>query len=164
MRTGLLSISIAMMVLCGCRTHKDATVITCDSIHTEVRKETVYVLDTVYFQIPAQTSERTTSDSTSHLENDFAESIARINPDGTLFHDLRTKQQDKPVPYDKPIERKDSIVYRDKRVEVPIPVEKELGWWERTCIKWFPYTFGLCVLVLGYVFRKPIFGIVRRYI
>lgn len=133
-----------------------------DSTRIEVREKVIYVPDTVFLEIPAQTAERTTQDSTSHLENDYALSDARINPDGSLYHDLKTKPQKKPVPFDKPVEKKDSIIYRTQYIdrEVTVEVERELSWWEKTQI----YGFWGLVVILIIVYRKKIFAIARRFI
>ncbi len=158
---------MATLLFVSCATSKQAgttDLFQKDSVRTEVRKEIIYVPDTVYLEIPAQSAERTTKDSTSNLENDYATSTARINPDGTLYHDLNTKPQDKPVPTEKEIERNDSIVYIDRFTEVPIPVEKELSWWEQTCIKWFPYSIGTLLLSLIVILRKPMLNLIRRFI
>lgn len=158
---------ISTLLLVSCATGRKVGTVTFlekDSVRTEVRKEVIYIPDTVYIKIPAQSAERTTKDSTSNLENDFASSTARINPDGTLYHDLNTKPQDKPVPTEKEVERNDSIVYVDRFTEVPVPVEKELSWWERTCIKWFPYSIGSFLLSLVVIFRKPMLTLIRRFI
>lgn len=162
----LLSIALSCL-LCACGTQKKFTttvIAESENKNVEVRYEKIFVPDTVYLEIPAQTAERTTKDSTSNLENDFATSTARINPDGTLYHDLNTKPQDKPVPTEKEIERNDSIVYIDRFTEVPIPVEKELSWWEQTCIKWFPYSIGTLLLSLIVILRKPMLNLIRRFI
>ena len=105
-----------------------------DSIHTEVVTKTYFVTDTVFVEIPAQTAERTTADSVSQLENDYATSEARINPDGTLYHDLKTKPQDIPKEVQTPVEQKDSIVYRYRYRDVvkTVEVERELTWWQKT--------------------------------
>lgn len=87
-----------------------------DSVGIRVETRIEYVPDTVFIEIPAQTSERETADNTSHLENDYATSDARINPDGTLYHNLKTKPQKKPVGFEKPVERKDSVIYKTKTV------------------------------------------------
>lgn len=164
-RTLLLIIATILLVSCATSKKAGKTVLSQkDSVRTEVRKEIIHVPDTVYLKIPAQKAERTTKDSTSTLENDFATSTARINPDGTLYHDLNTKPQDKPVPTEKKVERNDSIVYVDKFTEVPVPVEKKLNWWEQTCIKWFPYSIGALLLSLVVIFRKPMLTLIRRFI
>lgn len=129
-----------------------------DSTRIEVREKVIYVPDTVFIEIPAQTAERTTEDSTSHLENDYALSDARINPDGSLYHDLKTKPQKKPVPFEKPVEKKDSIIYRTQYIDRE--VERELSRWEKTQI----YGFWGLVIILFIVYRKKIFALARRFI
>lgn len=133
-----------------------------DSTRIEVRKEVVYVKDTVYLEIPAQTSERTTRDSTSHLENDYSESDARINPDGSLYHDLKTKPQDIPKEVQMPVERNDSIVYKYKTVyeTVEVEVERELTWWQKTQM----YGFWIALLVIVTTYRKGIWSVIKRIV
>lgn len=141
-----------------------------DSSNTEVRVEKVieYLTDTVYIKIPAQMAERTTQDSTSHLENDYATSDARINQDGTLYHDLKTKPQEIASEFQKLVERNDSVRTEYKtKIKYAIrtqnkEVEKELTWWQHTCIKWFPWCLILLIIAIGYIFRKPILKITKR--
>lgn len=142
-----------------------------DSANTKVRVEKVieYLIDTVYIKIPAQMAERTTQDSTSHLENDYATSDARINQDGTLYHDLKTKPQEIASEFQKPVERNDSVrtEYKTKTEYITLiddnkEVEKELTWWQHTCIKWFPWCLILLIIAIGYIFRKPILKITKR--
>lgn len=149
----------------GCSSSKKAISIEKrDSVRTEIRYEKVFIKDTAYIEIPAQISERIIKDSVSFLENDYALSNARLNSDGTLFHDLRTKPQNKPVVVDTKIERRDSIIYKDREIEVPIPVERELGWWEKTSIRFFPLSLSALFLICLYLFRKPILTLIRRFI
>lgn len=142
-------------LLCGC----GATRIVAgqdtrrDSVRVEYREKTVYVPDTVFIEIPAQTAERTTPDSLSHLENDFSESNARINKDGSLFHDLKTKPQAKPVPTQKKIQNRDSIMYRDRKVyiEKPVVVVKPMSSFVKTQI------WGFWIMLISaalYIFIK----------
>lgn len=133
-----------------------------DSVDVRVETRIEYVPDTVFIEIPAQTSERETADSTSHLENDYATSDARINPDGTLYHDLKTKPQKKPVEFEKPVEHKDSIVYKTKTVTKvrTVEVPHELTWWEKTQI----YGFWFILFILMIVYRKKVFSLVKWFI
>lgn len=146
---------------CPCR-HLTTTTDRQDSARIEVRTNTIYVPDTVFVEIPAQTAERTTADSTSHLENDYATSDAIINPDGTLFHNLNTKPQIKPVSTEKKIERRDSIVYQAKYIDrkVTVEVERELSWWEKTQI----YGFWAVFVVIVIIYRKRIIALIKRLI
>lgn len=133
-----------------------------DSVQIKVETRIEYVPDTVYIEIPAQTAERETADSTSHLENDYTTSDARINPDGTLFHNLKTKPQKKPVEFEKPVEHKDSIVYKTKTVTKvrTVEVPHELTWWEKTQI----YGFWFILFILMIVYRKKVFYLVKWFI
>lgn len=130
-----------------------------DSVQIKVETRIEYVPDTVYIEIPAQTAERETADSTSHLENDYATSDARINPDGSLFHNLKTKPQKKPVEFEKPVERKDSIIYKTKTVtETKIEkVPRDLTWWQKTQI----YGFWFIVVIAMIVYRKKILSLLK---
>ena len=166
----LLYILFIAALLTGCGTTNVATSSDIreeknDSVRIEYRERTILVPDTVIVEIPAQTSERTTLDSVSHLENEYAESDAQINQDGSLFHDLKTKPQAKPVPTQKEIQYRDSIVYRDRIVKVKVKetetveVEKKLSWFQKTQI----YGFWTLLAFLMIVYRKKIFGtLVRR--
>lgn len=160
----LIPILLSILMTIGCSSKKAIVTEKRDSVRTEIRYEKVFIKDTAYIEIPAQISERIIKDSVSFLENDYALSNARLNSDGTLFHDLRTKPQNKPVVVDTKIERRDSIIYKDREIEVPIPVERELGWWEKTSIRFFPLSLSALFLICLYLFRKPILTLIRRFI
>ena len=150
----LIPLLMAALLLCGCAASRHVS----DSVNSEqrdtVRVETVtiYVPDTVFVEIPAQTAERETRDSVSQLENDYAASEARINPDGSLYHDLRTKPQKKPVEFQKPVERRDSIVYRERvrteTVTETVEVPRQLTWFQKTSI----YGFWAAIIFLMIVY------------
>lgn len=159
MKTTLICTLILLLTACG--TSRKLTTVQRDSVRVEVRKTVEYIHDTVTIEIPAQVAERTTRDSSSHLENDYAESDARINSDGTLYHDLRTKPQEKEVPVEVPAERNDSIIYRNIEVEKIVPVERELTKWQKTQIRGF---WIVLVVLVVYVFKKPLLCLIRRFI
>ena len=152
----------AMMVMLACcksprEVVKEVTVIeTHDSIH--------FVHDTLFFDVPVQTAQIVTHDSASVLENDYAVSHVKINKDGTLLHKLETKPQSVPVPFEKPVETKTQVIYKDKRVEVPVPVEKKLTPWEKLRMDAFWWLLGATALSVGVIFRKPLLALVRRFI
>lgn len=166
MKRSIFLIVAAVLLVGGCSPgkHLVKTQQQQDSTRVEVRKEIVYVPDTVYLEIPAQTAERTTRDSTSHLENDYAESNARINSDGSLYHDLKTKPQEIPKEVQTPVERNDSIVYKYRTVyetvEVEVEVERELTWWQKTQM----YGFWVALLVIAITYRKGIWAIIKRIV
>ena len=163
MKSTLLLILTAF-ILSGCGSAKNMPVKieTRDSIITKVVKDVKYIKDTVYLEIPAQTAERTTPDSTSHLENDYATSDARINEDGSLYHDLKTKPQRKPQEVEVPVQTTDSttaeIKYVDREVAVEVP--RELSWCQKT--KMYGFWALLALFIISN--RKGILSIVRKII
>ena len=150
----LIPLLMAALLLCGCAASRHVS----DSVNSEqrdtvrVKTVTIYVPDTVFVEIPAQTAERETRDSVSNLENDYATSEARINPDGSLYHDLKTKPQKKPVEFHKPVERRDSIVYRERvrteTVTETVEVPRQLTWFQKTSI----YGFWAAIIFLMIVY------------
>lgn len=165
MKRIILLMAVALLMV-GCRTTKNistpAQEYKRDSVRIEYRERTVLVPDTVYFEIPRQMAERTIADSVSHLENDYASSDARLNSDGTLTHTLNSKPQLKPVPTERKIEYRDSIIYkdrwRDKKQTVTEYVERKLSWWEQTQI----YGFWAAIAIVAIIYRKKIFQAVVR--
>lgn len=166
MKRSIIFMLAAVLLVGGCSPgkHLAKTQQQQDSTRVEVRKGIVYVPDTVYLEIPAQTAERTTRDSTSHLENDYATSDARINTDGSLYHDLKTKPQEIPKEVQTPVERNDSIVYKykDRTVyeTVEVEVKRELTWWQKTQM----YGFWVALIVIVVTYRKGIWSIIKRIV
>ena len=149
----LLSALLLLQGCCPCRhlTSSDSKT-GIDSTNIHYRERVILVPDTIFVEIPAQTAERETRDSVSHLENDYAASEARINPDGSLYHDLKTKPQKKPVEFQKPVERRDSIVYRERvrteTVTKTVEVPRQLTWFQKTSI----YGFWAAIIFLMIVY------------
>ena len=131
-----------------------------DSTHVEVREIVKIVRDTSYIEVPREAERITTPDSTSHLENEFAQSDARINHDGSLFHSLETKPQRKPVPVDKEIIYRDSIAYRDREVERIVQVERKLSKWEQFQMKGFWIALSIVIVFVG----RKLLPLIRRFI
>lgn len=133
---GLVSfVLLAVLVTsCGSSRHAATCIETHDSTKVEVRTELIETIDTVYVELPRQSETVAVRDTSSHLENDLAESDASIDAFGFLHHSLKTKPRGRfPVPSKKTKERRDSIVYRDKYVyiEKPVYVEAELNAWQK---------------------------------
>lgn len=92
-----------------------------DSSWTKQAISVKVTIDTASIRLPQQHSERDTPCDSSYLENDFAESHAWINPDGTLHHDLSTKDTDVKVPVTKVEKETDTEHSTIKEVPVPYP-------------------------------------------
>lgn len=55
------------------------------------------------------------------------------------------------------------FVYRDRDVEVTVPVERELSWWERVKMEYTEMVFGLVfIIVMIYSLRKWIAKKIRK--
>lgn len=161
--TLLIALFLLIVVFClsGCKSPrevvKEVTIIeTHDSIH--------FVHDTLFFDVPVQTAQIVTKDSTSVLENDWAISHVAINKDGTLSHKLESKPQSVPVPFEKPVETKKQVIYRNREVKVPMPVEKPLTPWEKFRLDAFWWLVGACAFGTVVAYRKPLFTLIRRFI
>ena len=150
----LTILTLAGLLLAGCSPcRRLAASSSTDSTRVEIRTREVFVRDTVLLEIPAQSERITTRDTASHLENDFARSDARINTDGTLFHTLATKPQHRPTPLLRPVEYRDSIVYRDRR-EVVTEQVNILTRWQRWQIRGFWTLLALTALLAGLRIRR----------
>lgn len=152
------------LMLAACRTSRK--VIQQETLNTsvETKYERIYVRDTIMLTIPHQVSSIVTPDTTSILENDFAISKASVDSLGRLHHLLETKQQEIPIPTDKEIQKKDSIVYVDKEVKVPVMVEKDLTAWQEFRLKWFNVLVIVLLGLLVWTFRTPLKNLIRRFI
>ena len=90
-----MTFAVALLLFSSCRTGRQVVVVEArDSVRVEERVREIKVTDTLFVEVPAQSAERTTADSTSHLENDYAVSDARINPDGIFHIPLATNVRD----------------------------------------------------------------------
>ena len=161
MRRVLIWAAAFLAVSCGTQ-RKALDTETRDSTRVVVRTERIETIDTVYVELPRQSETVAVKDSSSHLENDVAESDASVDSLGFLHHSLKTKPRGIPVPSKSTKERMDSIVYRDKYVyiEKPVYVEAELNAWQKFRLKSWWWLAGLLALVLA----KKIYPIVRRFI
>lgn len=125
----LITFAVALLLFSSCRTGSQVVVVEGkDSIRIEERLRYVQVVDTFFMEVPPQSAERTTADSSSHLENDYAMSDARILADGSLFHTLETKPRTDTLAREVWVQVRDSIVYREKVEPQVVSVEKELNW------------------------------------
>ena len=119
---------------------------TTDSTKVEVRTETVIEKDTVYVELPRVVERVAVQDTTSHLENEFALSDARISA-GVLKHSLETKPVKMPAVVDKQIVYRDSIVFRDRVQTVTVEVEKKMTGWQQAKLRVGGFCFFAVILI-----------------
>ncbi len=126
----------------------------------EVNERIEFVRDTVWRDFPLIVERVTVRADSSRLENRYATSDARINLDGSLSHSLATKPQREPIPIDRPVEDRDSIVYRDRKVDVEkiVEVERDLSWWQQTQIG----GFWVLLAALAVALRKKWWTLVKQ--
>ena len=119
---------------------------TTDSTKVEVRTETVIEKDTVYVELPRVVERVAVQDTTSHLENEFALSDARISG-GVLKHSLETKPVKMPAVVDKQIVYRDSVVFRDRVQTQTVEVEKKLTGWQQAKLRVGGFCFFAVILI-----------------
>ena len=119
---------------------------TTDSTKVEVRTETVIEKDTVFVELPRVVERVAVQDTTSHLENEYALSDARISA-GVLRHSLETKQVKMPAVVDKQIVYRDSVVFRDRVQTVTVEVEKKLTGWQQAKLRVGGFCFFAVILI-----------------
>lgn len=162
----LVALIAGVLALSGCKPCKDISEATEVQTRIEYRERTVYVPDTIMVTIPAQTAEATVRDSISHLETEYAESDARINADGSLYHCLQNKARENPTPIQRPVEYRDSLIYInvDRTVYQPKYIEKKLSIWEQVRLKTYWAMLVALFASLAWIFREPLMSIIRRFI
>ena len=129
---------------------------TADSTRVEVRYETLTVHDTAYVELPVIIEKIQTLDTTSKLENDYARSEATVT-DGILRHSLETKPAQLPVPVEKEIVYRDSIVFRDRVVKEVKEVERQLTFWQQ-----FKMRAGVAAMILTALYA--LYLLIRLYL
>ena len=148
---------LLLLVLASCATQRVVT-------HENVRviEHAEFIPVTVNVPIPEITSEVTVRDTSSHLENRYSEIDARINSDGSLYHNLKTKPQNITATSEAKVQYRDSIVVQRIESETIIekPVEKKLGWWQSFRMK----SFWILLALLIFSYRKSIWRIVKIFI
>lgn len=159
-RLQIIVFFIILLAVVGCCPTRHLTSSTQDSVRVETVVRTEYIPDTVFVEVPIESERQTVRDTTSHLETSYAVSDARINADGSLSHSLANKPQKRPIPTEKEVIYRDSIVYRDRVNTEIVEVERKLTWWQQTKMK----GFWVLLVVIVFVFRKNIVTLARRLI
>ena len=118
MRWGVMLLWGVVVVLTGCCRPCGSDVVSArDSVGRDVRREVVWVRDTVMVGLEGERTAAVVRDSTSRLETRYAVSEAGVRTDGTLWHRLEQKRVRVPVEVMHREERRDSVVWRNRVVE-----------------------------------------------
>lgn len=148
------TVALTFGACCPCR---HLTTSSADNVRVETHTRTEYVRDTVFVDVPAESTAQTVTTDYSHLETKFAVSDARIESDGRLFHSLWNKALNAPVAVETPVIYRDSIVYRDRIVNNVVEVERELTAWQRFQMRgfWVLFAVAMCIIMshIKYLFN-----------
>lgn len=159
----LMVTCVAACCLSGCNGFRKMITNTTDSVivHTEY----VERIDTAFVTVE-KWIQQVLVDTTSTLENDYCISRAEIRSFGMLYHSLETKPQQIPVPVTSIELVRDSIIYKDKYIEIrePYPVEKEFTRWQLIRLHGFWYTLAALVLSIVWICRKPLMKFFLRIV
>ena len=150
-RRALFAIVCFASGCCPCQLHTSSLQ---DSVRVEVIERIEYIPDNIEVAIPYE-RESVVRDTTSHLENDYAMSDAAILPDGRLFHSLETRPQLRPFVIQKPVMKRDSVVYRNIYREVEVVCKAELTKFQRFQINGF---WLLSILIILIFFFRWVLG------
>lgn len=127
--------------------------VTSGETKVEVRTETKYEKDTVYFEIPVYMEKVQTLDTSSVLENKYSKSEASVSG-GVLTHNLATKPVKQAVEVEKQIVYRDSLVYVDKIITNTVEVEKEITRWQRFLMSLGSLSIIAAFCAIAYVIYK----------
>lgn len=164
----VIVVSLAALILSGCHSSKQMLPSTpvivnyTDSVKTEYI-ETVRI-DTVLVEVPVpmESAKQVVPDSTSHLETSLAESDAWINPDGTLGHSIKNKEQNFKADVLVPVKDTQTNNTEESVREVPVPypepvyIERDFTKWESFRLDAFWYLVVVTLISIGWIFRKPL--------
>ena len=148
---------LLLIAVLGCRSQKTVERESSqDNTYTELRESIVYVPVTTVVEIPAQTAERQTRDSTSHLETAFALSDACITwRDGVpfLFHSLANKPQRIEQTQTVPVRQTRLTRYRfiRKTRYVYKHIEAQLSLWQCAVLSYSPWVILSLIIYIIYI-------------
>lgn len=133
---------LAMLLLASCRTVKYVPV---ERVRTEYIHSTDTVRETDSIISEKQTIIREADSAT------VAELGLKLKENERAILVLKRELQKKIREASE--HHRDTIIQRDT-INVPVPCEKELTWWQGTCIEWFPWSLAM-VTALLIILIKP---------
>lgn len=151
-KTGMILL-LVLLVIMGCSPRVIYRTEIEHSTDTVTRER--LIRDTATFYIPLEVGVEVVHDTVSYLENDYAESMAKIDELGYLRHELRTKPHEVKVPVTITV-HDTTTVYRESEVKT-VEVEKELSKWQRLQISGFwVFIFAIALMVASCFMVKKV--------
>ena len=154
MRTSTILLFALLLSACGVA----RPVLDRDNTKVEVRTVVERVVDTAWISLPVGVVQVETLDTVSVLENAFARSSAVVSA-GVLQHSLETLPVSLPVEVEKEMVYRDSLVYRDRVVSVPVEVEKLLSLWQKFILRVGGVCFFLVAIYVAYFILHFIYNL-----
>lgn len=154
-------IGAIFLALCACSPKilpPPDTTSSSDSVQIEIHE--YFIHDSIPYEVPVIIEKNMTRDTTSHLENDWAESDASL-VDGFLEHTLKTKGRTVYLPVLVPVH---DTLWREKSAKeiiIPKEVEREFTWWERARLRAFWWLLAAVLLLATWIWRKPLLRILK---
>lgn len=163
----LLLVMATLLASCRCKqqavsTHEPVYLNQRDSVRVEYIERVSIDTIRVEIPIPAQSASEIVRDSISIVETDFAMSVAKILPDGSLSHSIKNKEQkvgtDALVPMRETQAVETEYIYKDIPVKVPyaVEIEKKLTVWQTVRINSFWWMAGALFIAICWILRKRI--------
>lgn len=153
----LMCALILIASLCGCTKTIPQTIVR-DSVRV-VHSERVCTLNVT---LPMQSAERVVRDTTSHLCIAYAESYAKVLPDGSLWHNLIST--DRPVAVQ--VVQNTDTIFRDKAQTIT-KIEKvaaPLSRWQTFRLRTWWWLMGALAALAVYKWRKVIWDLIGKMI
>lgn len=149
-----IACAVLLFMLLGCRTPKTAESEKVDSVRVEYKEKVVKVPVNVYVEVPVESKEKETSDTTSTLETSFAISTASLIWKGAepfLYHSLSNKPQKIEKTDSVAVVEKEKVIRRTIKNTVTKTVYKEWKpvWWQ-TALMWIGFSslfFIICFMI-----------------
>lgn len=154
----LVFVALFTVFMCGI-TSCSPKIITHTETVIEYRDRVVH--DTTTFEIEKEVEKIVTKDTTSHLENKYAQSDAMVSG-GFLHHSLESKPQIIEIPVEVHVT---DTLWKESEVITKIKeVEKELNWWQKMKQSTWGWMLFALAGALIYIFRKQILALIKIFI
>lgn len=130
---------------------------TSDTTTVSVSVKEIYVEDTAYVEMPPVFIEKEVKDTISRIERENVSTVAKVGKDGTLYHSLEIKQTTVPIPFLKPVIKRDSATTTRnvQKLTQVVKVPRDLTWFQQTQMYgfWILLAFIAIIVVIKRFFK-----------